>query len=321
MPEDPILPVDSSPEDEPERPDDSHHEEAAAISASADSPERTDAPEWTDDSGFEELAAPSLSAEDGSEPSHDDWEAAHLDWDDDYPEAADEPPAPTTTDEALAWLKPLLRQARSVWQRIIAGLRKRIPAAADLSDPIISAILIGILGVLLVLLNSVRQPSSAIAPAPPAPSPGAASEADTPSPPMAVPPAETTLPVTDTVETADAIDIERISQIQAQLTDSSIYNANRVIDSVQADFTHNRLTLICNEDWFRLSAYDQTQLANQLLSQSTGLSFQDLQLQTPEGQLIARNPIIGDAMIIYLREKPPVVAVPERPRYRITIDR
>ena len=287
-------------------------------------PSSADHPEWTDDSNFaDEVKATTIPDVEVSDGSDDEWGQETLDWEDDYLASTNEPATPTSTKEAIAWLKPTWRKLRSAWQRILAGLRNRIPAAANLSDRVISLILIGILGLLLVILNSVRQPSSAVeksldgfSPEPTAISPSGQSALPKPK----FTPAVSSSEVPTTAPT-QAIDIERIGKIQAQLTDSSIYNASRVIDSVQADFTNNYLTLICNEDWFRLSNYDQTLLATQLMNQSTELSFQALHLQTPDGQLIARTPVIGNEMIIFLREKPPVVEPPERPRYRFTIDR
>lgn len=278
--------------------------------------------EWTDDSGFEELETPdSASAED--DEWTDEWEATSLEWEEEYPETPTNQPEPTTTKDALAWLTPLWQRLRTSWQRIIFGLRKRIPAAANLSDGMISAILIGILGILLLLLNSVRQPSVAAERSPQTISPSEPVEttSDTESLPTA-PLSTATAPEVETPPAPeDVVDVERIAKIQAQLTDSSIYNASRVVDSVQADFTQNRLTLTCNDDWYRLSNYDQNLLANQLMNQSKDLSFKDLQLKTTDGNLIARNPVIGDEMVIYLREKPPEVEPPERPRYRILVDR
>ena len=117
------------------------------------------------------------------------------------------------------------------------------------------------------------------------------------------------------------VDGDRIAKIQSQLTDSSILNAQRVVDSVQADFTRNQLTLIFNSDWYRLSDYDQTQLTQALMQQSQTLEFADIQCLTPEGDVLARSPVVGNSMVILQRERPPEVPEPERPRFRIMVDR
>ena len=278
--------------------------------------------EWTDESGFHDSVPvpepPPLEAQ----VATDVWDAGTSDWLEDSTDLPLETAVPTT-QEALAWLKPLGRRSRIAWQRLLRGIRSRIPAAANLSDGILSGLLVGILVLLLTLINGVRQPTGAA----PSPISEPVSSPELPAiPAVEVPasrPATPTLP--DTANSpldsaAAALQSDRIANLQAQLTDSTILNAKRVIDSVQADFTTNRLTLMVNGDWYRLSDYDQTQLAQQLMMQSADLAFERLELQTATGELIARTPVIGDEMVIFLRSAPPVVEPPPRPRYRLTVD-
>ena len=285
--------------------------------------------EWTDESGFEDsvpaVKPPPLEAEVATNV----WDADTPDWLEDPTDPPLEAVAPTTQD-ALAWLKPFWRRSRTAWQRLLRGIRGRIPAAANLSDGILSGILIGVLVLLLTLINGLQQPTVAAPPLAPEP----LAQPDLTAPPeVEVPeslPSVPILPEVDSVASEDSVssDIaatviqsDRIADLQAQLTDSTILNAKRVIDSVQADFTANRLTLIFNGDWYRLSDYDQIQLAQQLMTQSVDLAFETLEFQTATGDLIARTPVIGDEMVIFLRSAPPVVEPPPRPRYRLTVDR
>lgn len=289
--------------------------------------EWTDA-EWSDDSGYEALEEPAEAEEEPTASSVDDWDTASMDWEADINEPPDAIPQAPTTREALAWIQPIWRRSLRVWRRLIAGLRNRIPAAAQFSDTVLTAILVGILVVLLVLLNGVRQPSAARSQPPIAPSvplgeaPSATDSptgASRPEPDEAAP--QVPAPTTPAEPTAAPPVSDRIAQIQAQMTDSSILNAQRVIDSVQADLVNDRLTLVLNGDWYRLSDYDQTQLAEALMAQSQALSFTDLQFQTSAGEVIARSPVVGKQMVILQRERPPQVPMPERPRFRIMIDR
>lgn len=295
------------------------------ISASAAS--ESSEPEWTDDSNYQVSDVTSPDSEITIiEEATDEWEAASLDWEEEYIETSTPQPAPTTTKEALSWLTPLWRKLKSSWQRILVGLRSRIPAAAELSDSAITAILIGILVVLLLVLNGVRQPSVASekglksegAESVPADVPTDSAAVQSPSAPTPTgPSAESSIEEKVSVKATG----DRIPELQRQLTDSDIPNAQRVIESLQADFTADRLTLILNSDWFRLSEYEQITLASQLLAQSKKLTFADIEFRTSENALIARAPVVGNDMIIFLREKPPQVDPPERPRYRIMIDR
>jgi len=311
------------PED-PNSPDNATPSEAAAEFTDADWTDDS----WTDDSSYETLEGPETSPQTDSTDT-DEWDSASVEWEDELTDPPEPMPQATTTQEALAWIQPTWRRFQRLWGRLIAGVKSRIPAAASLSDAAISAILIGILAVLLIILNSVRQPTVAS----PQPVPLPATDLDQSAPVVDLPlqPEADDQTAPELPQTAptpapgekpvEPIASDRIAQIQAQLTDSSILNAQRVVDSVEADLVNNRLTLVLNGDWYRLSEYDQTQLAQALMAQSEDLAFQDLQFQTTAGDLIARSPVVGHNMVILQRERPPEVPVPERPRYRITIDR
>lgn len=285
--------------------------------------------EWTDDSSYQMLATSATEAETTS-PARDEWDEATQEWEDELAELPEPEPQPPTTKEALSWIQPVWQKFRRLWQRLMAGVRNRIPAAAQLSDTVLSAILVGVLVLLLVLLNGVRQPS--VASSSPSPEPRntdlpAASPIDR-SPDLTPMVDETTEPVPSSVPQSppDASSLEpgygdRIAKIQTQMIDSSILNAQRVVDSVQADFTQNELTLVLNGDWYRLSDYDQTQLAQALMQQSQGLAFSNLEFVSSTGELLARSPVVGTDMVILQRERPPEVPEPERPRFRVMLDR
>jgi|GEM_PF-2377283 len=314
--------------EEPNSPDNATPADAASAFTDADWTDDN----WTDDSSYETLEDPAVSPQTETSSTVDEWDSASLEWEDELTDPPEAVPQATTTQEALVWIQPTWRRLQRLWGRLIAGVRSRIPAAANLSDAGLSAILIGILVVLLIIFSGVRQPAVARNPA--APSPATALDQPSPvadlpapldseAPPESVPSPTAPAPsaATSAAEPVVPIASDRIAQIQAQLTDSSILNAQRVIDSVEADLVNNRLTLVLNGDWYRLSEYDQTQLAQALMAQSKELSFADLQFQTAAGDLVARSPVVGHNMVILQHERPPAVPMPERPRYRITIDR
>ena len=286
--------------------------------------------EWSDDSAYESLtpATPAVvPVADEVVATDEEWDEATFEWDEELAEPPDAPPTPPTTREALSWLKPAVRKFKQFWRRLIAGVRNRIPAVADFPDAVLSAMIIGTLVLLLIVLNSVRQPAAASSPPIPSAEPEEIAR-PTASLPHAdavenepVPAAEPNAPPMPVEPAPVIVDGDRIAKIQSQLTDSSILNAQRVVDSVQADFTRNQLTLIFNSDWYRLSDYDQTQLTQALMQQSQTLEFADIQCLTPEGDVLARSPVVGNSMVILQRERPPEVPEPERPRFRIMVDR
>ncbi|MGF1525138.1 MAG: hypothetical protein ACFBSF_22665 [Leptolyngbyaceae cyanobacterium] len=290
--------------------------------------------EWTDDidsSPLESDVVPPIN----QEATPDVWERDELDWEDEVTPPQEPEPQVTSTREALAWLTPVWRRGIATWRRILAGVRSRIPAVANLSDTILSGILLGGLVLLLVLVNSVRQPSAAanvpvadtpIADTPAVTPPATTSEveADPTDEPTIAPDDSASTPTPETTAEAPELDPaerDRMAAIQAQLTSGALSNGNGLVESVQADFTHNQLTVNLTNGWYRLSTYEQEELANTFKQRSGEMAFDDVELRSPNGDLLARNPVVGNNMIILQHEKPPTVEPPPRPRYRITIER
>jgi hypothetical protein len=272
-------------------------------------PESTMPPEeWSDDIIPAEEDTRYLWPETEEDEEH--WEEeVLLEWGDDPLDTSKpEPEVEPTAAEAIAWIRPAWRRLSQTWRRLLAGLRRRIPAVAHWSDALLSGVVIGSLVLLLIVLNGLQPPKRVVA-SPPSSLvlPRMESMNELPMPALQLPPVAT--------------DTDRIGDLQAQLTDGTLTLARGIVASVQADFVQNQLTVVMSEGWYRLSRYDQGELANQLLARSRTLSFDDLQLVSQDGALLARKPVVGKAMVIEQFEKPPVVPPPPKPRYRITIDR
>ena len=61
------------------------------------------------------------------------------------------------------------------------------------------------------------------------------------------------------------------------------------------------LTITLSDAWYRSSEDTQTKLTNSLLITTQGQGYSQLRLEDTEGSLIARNPVIGEGMIILQR--------------------
>ena len=61
------------------------------------------------------------------------------------------------------------------------------------------------------------------------------------------------------------------------------------------------LTITLSDAWYRSSEDLQTKLTNSLLITTQGQGYSQLRLEDTEGSLIARNPVIGEGMIILQR--------------------
>ncbi len=92
-----------------------------------------------------------------------------------------------------------------------------------------------------------------------------------------------------------------IAAIQKQVGEISDKFISGLIKSIQANFSDSTLTLIMSDDWYSFKESQQDKLASQIQQQSKEFDFTHLEITDSEGSLIARNPVIGDEMVIFRR--------------------
>jgi hypothetical protein len=76
----------------------------------------------------------------------------------------------------------------------------------------------------------------------------------------------------------------------------------KLLQSLTQDKINHTLRLTLNPDWYSLSPDKQDQLAADFLTKAQGLKVRSLQLFDGAGNMIARNPVVGNEMIILLRQ-------------------
>ncbi|AMW28523.1 MULTISPECIES: hypothetical protein [Limnospira] len=72
-----------------------------------------------------------------------------------------------------------------------------------------------------------------------------------------------------------------------------------LIGSVKANFAGSLLEVEVSDRWFQLESKYQSRLANKLFNQVRSLDFTRLEIRDSDGQLVARNAVIGSDMIIF----------------------
>lgn len=77
----------------------------------------------------------------------------------------------------------------------------------------------------------------------------------------------------------------------------------RELIQIQVNFPDNSLLVEVTDNWYELDELRQNSLGNEILQRSRALSFNKLELKDKLGTLIARNPIIGDNIIILQSKK------------------
>jgi hypothetical protein len=76
----------------------------------------------------------------------------------------------------------------------------------------------------------------------------------------------------------------------------------KLLQSLTQDRINHTLRLTLNPDWYSLSPDQQDQLAADFLTKTQALKVRNLQLLDGAGNVIARNPVVGNEMIILLRQ-------------------
>lgn len=241
-------------------------------------------------------------------------------------QAIDWTPVKRLTDSV--WTK-----AQPLWQRLLTLLRPRLPESFQpLSDRSLSGILVGVL--LLVLWFVSIVPSGQATLVPNAPQPGRqidrqarktalsrdynadyssdkesvsiAIPSDLSSPiaqpvaPVDRPPAVTPSFLTPDILSPDAQKRAKLRQDLDVIAGSLIDNA---IVGIRPQFDSHFLAIILDNQWYATAESTQDKLANSLLVIAQVKGFTQIQLEGSDGAVLARNPVVGDGMIILLRSR------------------
>ncbi len=93
-----------------------------------------------------------------------------------------------------------------------------------------------------------------------------------------------------------------IVAIENQVAEISDRIASGLIKSIQANFRTSNLTVKITDDWYTLPESQQDKLAAEILQRSQQLDFTHLEIIDSQNRLIARNPVIGTQMVIFVRQ-------------------
>ncbi len=148
-----------------------------------------------------------------------------------------------------------------------------------------------------VVMTPIQEAPAAIATPP---------ELTSPAPPQPVkiePAPPVTQPVVETPPPPPPLTPEQnlVATIEEQVMEISDRFASGLIQSIQVDFDYSNLTIKVSDDWYTLPANQQDQLANRMLERSGDLDFTHLEITDSQGKLLARNPVVGNQMVIFKR--------------------
>ncbi|MEO0374467.1 MAG: hypothetical protein AAF329_07485, partial [Cyanobacteria bacterium P01_A01_bin.17] len=94
-----------------------------------------------------------------------------------------------------------------------------------------------------------------------------------------------------------------VLSVQQQVAQISDLYSTDLIPQVQADFEADRLVVQVSDRWYNLSSTEQDEIGLDVLQRSDGLDFKTLEFRDLQGQLVARNPVVGPNIIVLQRHQ------------------
>ncbi|MGJ5676507.1 MAG: hypothetical protein ACR9NN_23375 [Nostochopsis sp.] len=92
-----------------------------------------------------------------------------------------------------------------------------------------------------------------------------------------------------------------IATIENQVAEVSDRFAAGLVKSIQANFLTSSLDIKISDDWYTLTKSEQNKLAAEILQRSQELDFTHLEISDSQNRLVARNPFVGNEMVILRR--------------------
>lgn len=211
-----------------------------------------------------------------------------------------------------------VQQLQLRWSRALAKIRSLLPRnlSAKLSDTILTGVIVGIIGILVWTSSTIftKKPVEVANVPPPqekppvtitippqieVPSTPRVEEApllaDQPSLPK---PEATPTPTPPVILTPEQT---LIAAIENQVAEVSDRFASGLIQSIQANFRTSSLTMKISNNWYTLEQSQQDKLAAQMLQRSKELDFTHLDIIDTQNRLVARNPVVGDQIVVFQR--------------------
>jgi hypothetical protein len=91
--------------------------------------------------------------------------------------------------------------------------------------------------------------------------------------------------------------------IQTQVAEIAAQYPEELVLSIETNFRRSYLLVKVSDDWYELNQSRQNKLASDMYKRSQQLNFHKLEIVDLEGTLVARNPVVGNEMVIFQREK------------------
>ncbi|MEP0916109.1 hypothetical protein NC981_04715 [Leptolyngbya sp. DQ-M1] len=111
-------------------------------------------------------------------------------------------------------------------------------------------------------------------------------------------------PVAEPISTPPELTPEQkqVAAIQSQIMEISDRFIGGLVMGVEPQIDRAQMKVRVSKDWYRFSAEQQDQFANELWARSQTFDLPRLEITDAQGSLLARPPIVGETMIILKRK-------------------
>lgn len=201
----------------------------------------------------------------------------------------------TDTGEVI-WLDrflPSFNKLQAWWNEILRKIRSLLPPSwqETASDLVLTGILAGIIvAILLISVLLLPQATTEVAEVMP--------EAIETPPELKAPSRPKTVEIAPPPEPVLTPEQSLVAAIQDEVASLTREYPQGLLNSVEADFLGSRLTITVGEKWYQLSPGKQDRFANAVLQRSRKLDFRKLEIVSIQGNLLARNPVVGNDIVI-----------------------
>ncbi|MGL6339425.1 MAG: hypothetical protein ACRC80_09830, partial [Waterburya sp.] len=94
-----------------------------------------------------------------------------------------------------------------------------------------------------------------------------------------------------------------VAALQGKIADLINKDEADIVNFIKVDLPTSSLVVEIKDNWYELNESRQNKLANEILQRSRKLNFSKLELKDSQGTLVARNPVIGEQIIILQSNK------------------
>lgn len=94
-----------------------------------------------------------------------------------------------------------------------------------------------------------------------------------------------------------------IAAIENRVSSVSDTIEDGLVKSIQANFRNSSLVVMIKNNWYSLKSSQQDKLAADMFQRAKELDFSRLEIFDSQDRLVARNPVVGNEMIIFQRQE------------------